>query len=49
MIREIENGARKPTVHPGAYVDPSAQVIGEVEIGEGSSIWPLALVRGGPR
>ena len=46
MIREIENGARKPNVHPGAYVDPSAQVIGEVEIGEGSSIWPMALVRG---
>ena len=46
MIREIENGARKPNVHPGAYVDPSAQVIGEVEIGEGSSVWPLALVRG---
>ena len=46
MIREIENGARKPIVHPGAYVDPSAQVIGEVEIGEGSSIWPMALVRG---
>jgi carbonic anhydrase/acetyltransferase-like protein (isoleucine patch superfamily) len=46
MIRDIEHGARTPNVHPGAYVDPSAQVIGEVEIGEGSSVWPLALVRG---
>jgi carbonic anhydrase/acetyltransferase-like protein (isoleucine patch superfamily) len=27
-------------------VDPSAQVIGDVEIGEGSSIWPGAIVRG---
>jgi carbonic anhydrase/acetyltransferase-like protein (isoleucine patch superfamily) len=46
MIRDIENGARRPNVHPGAYVDPAAQVIGEVEIGEGSSVWPFALVRG---
>lgn len=46
MIRDIENGARKPRIHPDAYVDPSAQVIGDVEIGEGSSVWPLALVRG---
>jgi gamma-carbonic anhydrase len=46
MIRDIEHGARRPRVHPDAYVDPSAQVIGDVEIGEGSSIWPLALVRG---
>ncbi len=46
MIRDIENGARAPRVHPAAYVDPSAQVIGDVEIGEGSSVWPLALVRG---
>lgn len=46
MLRDIENGRRAPRVHPDAYVDPSAQVIGEVEIGEGSSIWPLSLVRG---
>lgn len=46
MIRDIEHGARKPKIHPDAYVDPSAQVIGDVEIGAGSSIWPLALVRG---
>jgi carbonic anhydrase/acetyltransferase-like protein (isoleucine patch superfamily) len=46
MIRDIENGARKPRIHPDAYVDPSAQVIGDVEIGAGSSVWPLALVRG---
>ena len=46
MIRDIEKGARKPAIHPEAYVDPSAQVIGDVEIGAGSSIWPLALVRG---
>ena len=46
MIRDIENGSRIPRVHPDAYVDPFAQVIGDVSIGAGSSVWPLALVRG---
>src|SRR3990172_683754 len=44
MIREVPG--RRPRIHPGAWVDPSAQVIGDVEIGEGSSIWPGAIVRG---
>jgi len=35
-----------PRVHPTAYVDTSAQVIGDVEIGEASSIWMNAVVRG---
>ena len=35
-----------PRVHPTAYVDSSAQVIGDVEIGEASSIWMNAVVRG---
>jgi carbonic anhydrase/acetyltransferase-like protein (isoleucine patch superfamily) len=46
MIRGIEGDRRTPNVHPDAYVDPSAQVIGEVEIGAGSSIWALTVVRG---
>ena len=46
MIREIENGARTPRIDPAAYVDPAAQVIGDVTIGAGSSVWPLAVVRG---
>ena len=46
MIRPIENGARAPRIDPGAYVDPAAQVIGDVTIGAGSSVWPLAVVRG---
>ena len=29
-----------------AYIDPSAQVIGDVSLGERSSIWPNAVVRG---
>ena len=44
MIREVPG--RRPRIHPGAYVDPAAQVIGDVEIDEGSSIWPGTIVRG---
>lgn len=35
-----------PRVHRTAYVDDSAQVIGDVEIGEASSIWMNAVLRG---
>ena len=35
-----------PRVHATAFVDDSAQVIGDVEIGEESSIWMNAVVRG---
>jgi carbonic anhydrase/acetyltransferase-like protein (isoleucine patch superfamily) len=33
-------------VHPTAFVDASAQVIGEVEIGDESSVWMCAVIRG---
>jgi carbonic anhydrase/acetyltransferase-like protein (isoleucine patch superfamily) len=35
-----------PRVHPTAYVDVSAQVIGDVEIGEASSVWMNVVIRG---
>jgi carbonic anhydrase/acetyltransferase-like protein (isoleucine patch superfamily) len=35
-----------PRVHPSAYVDDSAQVIGDVEIGERSSVWMMVVIRG---
>ena len=35
-----------PRVHESAYVDPSAQVIGDVEIGELSSVWMNVVMRG---
>lgn len=35
-----------PRVAASAYIDPSAQVIGDVVVGERSSIWPNATVRG---
>src|SRR5918997_2493219 len=35
-----------PRVHDSAYVDASAQVIGDVEIGEASSVWMNVVIRG---
>ena len=37
---------RLPVVDPSAYVDASAQIIGDVEIGAESSVWMNAVVRG---
>ena len=36
----------QPRVHPTAYIDDSAQVIGDVEIGEESSVWMCVVIRG---
>ena len=36
----------RPTVDPTAYVDQSAQVIGDVHIGPESSVWMNAVIRG---
>ena len=35
-----------PRVHPTAFIDDSAQIIGDVEIGEDSSVWMSAVIRG---
>src|SRR5260370_2506238 len=35
-----------PKVAATAYIDPSAQVIGDVVVGERSSVWPNTTVRG---
>ena len=35
-----------PRVHPTAFIDDSAQVIGDVEIGEECGVWMNAVVRG---
>jgi carbonic anhydrase/acetyltransferase-like protein (isoleucine patch superfamily) len=34
-----------PKIAASAYIDPSAQVIGDVEIGERSSVWPNVTIR----
>lgn len=44
MLRQYKGVT--PRVHPGAYVDQSAQVIGDVELGAESSVWMNAVVRG---
>ena len=35
-----------PKVHPTAFIDESAQVIGDVSIGEASSVWMHVVMRG---
>lgn len=44
MLRPF--GGRMPRVHPTAYIDSSAQVIGDVEVGEESSVWMGVVIRG---
>lgn len=44
MIRPFRG--KHPQIHPTAYVADSAQIIGDVEIGEESSVWFGAVVRG---
>ncbi len=43
-IRDFENVM--PDLHPDAYADETALVIGNVIIGENSSIWPFTIIRG---
>lgn len=35
-----------PRIHSSCYVDESAQIIGDVELGENSSVWMNAVIRG---
>ncbi len=43
MIREL--GEKKPKIAASAFVSEAAYVVGDVEIGENSSIWPGAVLR----
>lgn len=43
LIRSLDG--KSPQIHPTAFVSETAYVIGDVEIGEGSSIWPGAVIR----
>lgn len=43
-IRDFEDSM--PDLHPDAYVDESALVIGNVVIGKDSSVWPFTVIRG---
>ena len=44
MIRSLKG--ENPKVHPTAFVSEFAYVVGHVEIGENSSIWPGTVIRG---
>jgi carbonic anhydrase/acetyltransferase-like protein (isoleucine patch superfamily) len=44
MIRTFKGTS--PTIDPSAYVDLSAQVIGDVHIGSESSVWMNVVIRG---
>lgn len=44
MIRSLDGVS--PRVHPTAFVSEFSYVVGDVEIGEGSSVWPGSVVRG---
>src|SRR5450631_2420556 len=44
MIRT--HRGKTPKIAVSAYIDPSAVVIGEVEIGERASVWPNVTIRG---
>lgn len=37
---------KNPVLHPSAFVHESAQIIGDVILEEGSSLWPGAVIRG---
>lgn len=43
-IRTLSESA--PRIDASAFVDPSAQIIGDVVIGQHSSVWPQAVIRG---
>ena len=44
MIRSYRGSL--PIIGDGCYVDPSAQVIGDVVLGEQASVWMNAVIRG---
>lgn len=44
MIRSFQGIT--PHLAAGVYVDESAQVIGDVTLGDDSSVWPLTVIRG---
>ena len=35
-----------PRVHPSCFIEDSAQVVGDVELGEDSSVWFNTVLRG---
>src|SRR5579864_937729 len=44
MLRAYKG--KSPLIHPSCYIDDSAQIIGDVDIDENSSVWMNAVIRG---
>lgn len=42
---EFELGGKRPSVHPDAYIAPTAVLIGDVDVGAGASVWFGAVLR----
>ena len=47
MIRSLKG--HTPVIHPDAFVSEAAYVVGNVEIGAFSSVWPGSVIRGESR
>jgi carbonic anhydrase/acetyltransferase-like protein (isoleucine patch superfamily) len=37
---------KRPEIATSAWIDPAAVIIGDVVIGENSSVWPMTVIRG---
>jgi carbonic anhydrase/acetyltransferase-like protein (isoleucine patch superfamily) len=46
MMNIRSHAGQHPRIAAGVYIDPASVVIGDVEIGEGSSVWPMTVIRG---
>ena len=44
MIRSFDG--KSPKIHPSAFISETAYIVGDVEVGEGASVWPGAVIRG---
>ena len=44
MIRTYQG--HRPQIASGCYIDPSAQIVGDVTLGERASVWMNAVLRG---
>lgn len=44
MIRSFQG--KSPRIHPSAFISEACYIVGDVEIGENSSVWPGAVIRG---
>lgn len=44
MIRSFEG--KMPRLAPTAFISEAAYVVGDVEIGDHTSVWPMAVIRG---